>query len=337
MLVAYTSPAFAQLGGDALIEGAKLCTRHLPRYEREYGVPTHLLSAIASTESGRYHNGLKISVPWPWTINAEGKGYYFDSKEEAVAAARKLQQRGVTSMDVGCMQVNLYHHSRAFASLEKAFDPETNIAYAASFLRALYQESASWKKAASDYHSKTPQRGTQYVGIVYDKWYKIVDKLRDAKLQLPDESVQRTMAGDEPVVVPDAQVTRIAALSQPVEVAPVVTRIAALPEQEGKKLPQHKAPRMNSITISRGDSGVIHVKPQIKLVEDVADAAASAVGTQLVQIAQARTASVPITAPSTAQVLPAATAGDASVMHIGARANTVTTTKRSGPNFIFND
>src|SRR5277367_3222387 len=84
------SHATQAAGNDPLIEGAKLCTRHLARYEREYGVPTHLLSAIASTESGRYHEGLQIKVPWPWTINAGGKGYIYDSKAEAVAAVRKL-------------------------------------------------------------------------------------------------------------------------------------------------------------------------------------------------------------------------------------------------------
>src|ERR1700712_3063188 len=108
----------AEISSDALIEGAKLCTRQLPRYEREYGIPTHLLSAIASTESGRYHEGLRIRVPWPWTINAEGKGYFFDSKSQAIAAVRKLRAQGVQSIDVGCMQVNLHHHANAFASLD---------------------------------------------------------------------------------------------------------------------------------------------------------------------------------------------------------------------------
>src|SRR5579871_5842432 len=109
--------AGAQVGVDPLIEGAKLCTSHLPRYEREYGIPTHLLSAIASTESGRYHEGLKLKLPWPWTINAEGKGYFFKNKEDAIAAVKKLRSHGIQKIDVGCMQVNLYHHPDAFSSL----------------------------------------------------------------------------------------------------------------------------------------------------------------------------------------------------------------------------
>src|SRR5471032_3062652 len=115
MVLLPCSQAYAQT--DSLIEGAKLCTRHLPRYEREYAIPTHLLSAIASTESGRYHDGLKIKVPWPWTINVEGKGYFFDNKDQAVAAVRKFKAQGAQSIDVGCMQVNLQQHPQAFVSL----------------------------------------------------------------------------------------------------------------------------------------------------------------------------------------------------------------------------
>src|ERR1700759_3968520 len=121
MFVSALAAAPKAEASDALVEGAKLCTKQLPRYEREFGIPTHLLSAIASTESGRYHEGLKIKLPWPWTINAEGKGYMFDSKEQAIAAVKKLHARGVQSIDVGCMQVNLYHHPNAFTLLEQAF------------------------------------------------------------------------------------------------------------------------------------------------------------------------------------------------------------------------
>lgn len=300
----FASPAQAQApGGDALIEGAKLCTRHLSRYERQYGIPTHLLSAIASTESGRYHQGLKISVPWPWTINAEGKGHYFDSKAEAIAFARQLQLRGVVSMDVGCMQVNLYHHSNAFVSLEQAFEPENNIAYAASFLRSLYQESNSWKLASSHYHSKTPQRGTEYSGIVYDKWFKIVDALRSARLQSPGAPVQ--MAANEPAT------PRVTHVNGPT-VSTYQQPISRLPEQVGKKLPTHHTPRMNSMAVSdKRDDGIIVVKPSITVIESA----------KPIQMAQARTDRM--------GHMP----GDASVIRVNGNAPV----KKSGPTFIFND
>ncbi len=157
-----------------LLEGARLCTRYLPQSERHYGIPSHLLTAIAATESGRYNSKLKMALPWPWTVNAEGKGYYFDSKREAVAAVKRFQRQGISSIDVGCMQVNLHHHSEAFDSVSQAFEPRYNVAYAARFLRENYDKDHSWRQAAGSYHSRTEGRGEKYSGKVFKNWRKIL-------------------------------------------------------------------------------------------------------------------------------------------------------------------
>lgn len=248
---------------DPLIEGAKLCTHLLPQYEKQYGIPKHLLSAIATTESGRYHDGLKISIPWPWTVNAEGKGYYFGSKQEAVAAVKKLQRQGVASIDIGCMQVNLHHHAQAFSSLEEAFDPGKNIAYAAGFLNTLYQEEKSWKRAAANYHSKTPDRGSQYIGRVYNSWSQLVEKLKLAQLKMPDSAVAE-MKRMKPLASEPG--VKYASLS-PAAGLPV-KKVAALPEQAGKKVSAYRSPHMNSISISkpgtRTENGVLIVQSEIQ-------------------------------------------------------------------------
>ena len=62
-----------------------------------------------------------------------GPGIFYDTKAQAVAAVRAMQARGIRSIDVGCMQVNLMHHPNAFASLEAAFDPTVNADYAGRF------------------------------------------------------------------------------------------------------------------------------------------------------------------------------------------------------------
>ncbi len=164
-----------------MLAGAKLCTRYLPRHEREYGIPAHLLAAIASTESGRFHRGLGLTIPWPWTINAEGKGYFFNTKDEAIAYTQKLLASGMRSIDVGCMQVNLRHHPEAFSNLEQAFEPRYNVAYAANFLRRNFDDLGSWKAAAAAYHSRTPEFGTRYVGKVYERWNHILTKIAEAR------------------------------------------------------------------------------------------------------------------------------------------------------------
>ena len=101
---------------------------------------------------------------------AEGQGRYLSSKLEAINEVRALQARGVRNIDVGCMQVNLYHHADAFFSLEQAFDPAANVAYAAQFLRSLFAGSGSWQEAAGQYHSATPELKIPYRDRVVQIW-----------------------------------------------------------------------------------------------------------------------------------------------------------------------
>ena len=114
-----------------------LCRSAVAAAERGSGIPAHLLAAISRVESGRRDPATGAVHPWPWTVNAEGQGVFYDTKAEAVAAVRAMQASGVRSIDVGCGQINLMHHPDAFPNLELAFDPQANAAYAAQFLKAL--------------------------------------------------------------------------------------------------------------------------------------------------------------------------------------------------------
>lgn len=262
----FATPSLAFATTDPLIEGAKLCTKVLPQYEKQFGIPAHLLSAIAATESGRYHKDLKIRIPWPWTINAEGKGYYLDSKEEAIAKVRSLMRQGVQSIDVGCMQVNLYHHSQAFSSLEQAFDPRYNVAYAATFLRTLYNDTSSWKQAAADYHSKTPGKGNKYVGMVYDSWQRLVDKLQVAQLKVPETSLAEMR--DMQKQKANSGLVYANTLPKPVTTKLPVAKTTPLGGQVGRQVAAYQPPRMNTVEVSKKTSykenGVIVVKPEIQ-------------------------------------------------------------------------
>ncbi len=138
------------------------CLQAIAAAERAQRTPPKLMRAIGVVESGRPDPRTGAVQPWPWTINAEGQGRFFDSKADAVAAVRALQARGVRSVDVGCMQVNLMHHPTAFASLEEAFDPAANAAYAARFLSALHHDLGDWPRATAAYHSQTEMLGADY-------------------------------------------------------------------------------------------------------------------------------------------------------------------------------
>lgn len=156
--------------GTEAEDQTRLCRTAIRAAERAHGIPQALLSALGRVESGRRDPATGNFGPWPWTINAEGRGQFFSSKAEAIAAVRRLQAEGVRSIDVGCMQVNLRHHPDAFASLEDAFDPAKNAAYAARFLASLHEASKNWLQAAAHYHSQTPELATAYQRRVMAAW-----------------------------------------------------------------------------------------------------------------------------------------------------------------------
>ena len=90
------------------------CLAAIQAAEGALHLPPGLLGAIAMVESGRLDPRTGRPAPWPWTINVAGAGFFFQTKEEAIAAVEAARATGVRSIDVGCMQVNLMYHSDAF-------------------------------------------------------------------------------------------------------------------------------------------------------------------------------------------------------------------------------
>ena len=167
------------------------CAAIIAAAERAEGIPNHLLTAISHAESGRPDPQTGEIIAWPWTINAGGQGQYFATKAEAVAAVKKLRAKGMTSIDVGCMQVNLHHHPDAFETVEDAFDPRLNAAYAAAFLKDLREANRSWARAVALYHSATREFSYPYRKRVYQLWADLrrfeAKKKREEVLQAYNE------------------------------------------------------------------------------------------------------------------------------------------------------
>ncbi|HJS84087.1 MAG TPA: transglycosylase SLT domain-containing protein [Acetobacteraceae bacterium] len=149
---------------------AASCRQAIGAAERANAIPPGLLGAIGRVESGRRDPGSGAVEPWPWTADVDGAGSFYESKAAAIAAVRQAQGQGIRSIDVGCMQVNLQQHPDAFPSLEAAFDPVTNVAYAVRFLQSLHQQTGDWAKAAAMYHSATPSIGAEYERKVLAAW-----------------------------------------------------------------------------------------------------------------------------------------------------------------------
>ncbi len=170
---------------------AALCPAAIQTAQLGASIPNHLLSAIAIVETGRPAGPNGSLVPWPWTINAEGAGQFFDTKTQAIAATEALLARGVRSIDVGCMQINLMHHPNAFASLDLAFDPIANVAYGALFLKQLHDQTGSWAEAAGAYHSETPEIAAPYRRRVLAAWGIPETTLRPASVPTVYAAFQR--------------------------------------------------------------------------------------------------------------------------------------------------
>ncbi|HYD99144.1 MAG TPA: hypothetical protein VEH84_07160 [Alphaproteobacteria bacterium] len=164
--------AAAAVGKPEVLPGfaEDICGRYIAAAERQLGIPGQLLAAISIVESGRWDRGIKARIAWPWTVTANGEGKYLPSKAAAIAEVRRLQKAGTRSIDIGCMQVNLHYHGDAFASLEEAFEPLDNVAYAATFLRELKAERGGWTGAMAWYHSRNRVHNLPYSLKVQKAW-----------------------------------------------------------------------------------------------------------------------------------------------------------------------
>lgn len=147
-----------------------VCTDHAAMQEQANRIPSGLVQAVALAESGRWLKEDRKTKPWPWTVTSGKDSFYLPTKSAAIAKVRELKARGRTNIDVGCMQINLHYHPKAFASLDEAFDPDTNIAYGTKFLKELRMQTRSWGKATAFYHSQNRARGNAYRTKVYKFW-----------------------------------------------------------------------------------------------------------------------------------------------------------------------
>lgn len=154
------------------LEDALVCGQETARQEKLQAIPDRLLHAISLVESGRWDADHRATLAWPWTVMAEGEGRFLPSKDAAIAEVKKLQARGVRNIDVGCMQVNLLAHPDAFATLDEAFEPRSNVAYAGRFLKDLQAQDNNWGQAGAHYHSQTPSEAAPYKAKLMSVWDK---------------------------------------------------------------------------------------------------------------------------------------------------------------------
>ncbi|MBT5047464.1 MAG: transglycosylase SLT domain-containing protein [Rhodospirillaceae bacterium] len=166
-LISQLAPKMALAGPDS----SRICASAIHAAELSQRLPRFLLHAVSLAESGRWDKKAQARIAWPWTVTAGGKGKFFPTKAKALAEVKRLRADGIRNIDVGCMQVNLKYHGHIFGSVEEAFDPVNNVAYAAAWLKSLRDKKGSWAHAVGRYHNgHWKKRGQGYWRRVYSIW-----------------------------------------------------------------------------------------------------------------------------------------------------------------------
>ena len=158
---------------------ANMCDEAIEVIAAETHSDVSVLRAISRVETGRDLSG--GVQPWPWAVNSQGKGYWFESKEYARVFIMDVLSKGVRNIDVGCFQINYRWHGNGFDSVDDLLDPVSNTRYAESFLRSLTQESGSLRVSVGWFHSRTPELAAVYL-------QKIESQLKDMSVLVPASS-----------------------------------------------------------------------------------------------------------------------------------------------------
>lgn len=112
-------------------------------------VPADILYAVALAESGRSYKG--VLLPWPWTLNVEGRSIFCESQGEAIVLAAEAIERKQL-VDLGLTQVNWRWHQQRFSRVDDALVPMLNLKAGAAILREQYEVSGDWWQAVGRYH-----------------------------------------------------------------------------------------------------------------------------------------------------------------------------------------
>lgn len=138
---------------------------------RYSGVPKEILYAVALTESSRKVEN--TFLPWPWTLNIEGTGMYFESKAEMIDSIGSAMFEGKRSIDIGALQINLKYHHHRFNEVSDMAIPEENLNVASEILLEQYFKcELDWWCAVGRYHSPGNKKRADAYSSRVRKWFE---------------------------------------------------------------------------------------------------------------------------------------------------------------------
>ena len=165
-LIAASDPTLA-LSGQTVPAGYRLIAD-------AYRIPPEVLYAVGLAESARRVDSTGTVRPWPWTLNVQGKGFFYSSRDQAEQALDGFLAAGLQSIDIGLMQINWRYHGKRLESPHRALDPYHNLRVAAEILRDCHRSRQDWWAAVGCYHApNSPHRANRYRARVFKHWQRI--------------------------------------------------------------------------------------------------------------------------------------------------------------------
>ena len=124
--------------GNSMGSGINPATREFLRDTAWWGVAEqrhldpYILYAVALVESAKVSR--RVAKPWPWALNRQGRAFIPSSLTEAKDILGGSLAKGVRSIDVGLMQVNVRWQGHRVGKPEELLDPATNLRVGADIL-----------------------------------------------------------------------------------------------------------------------------------------------------------------------------------------------------------
>lgn len=139
---------------------------------QRHGVPPLVLYGVALQESAKLFG--PYALPWPWTLNVQGKPVRYNSYSASVAGMRSFIASGVRNVDAGLMQVNWGYHRDKLLDPAQALDPYPNMAVGARILQGHFASTGNWYTAVGRYHSPgNAERAANYAALVYRRMAQV--------------------------------------------------------------------------------------------------------------------------------------------------------------------
>lgn len=106
--------------------------------------------------------------PHAYAVRIGGRSYYAKSEARALDHARQSDGKLDASANIGCMQLQVASHGKAFTPPEKIIDPALNVRRAAGLLVAGAGRRHNWSQALASYQGGPPEARRAYVCRIWN-------------------------------------------------------------------------------------------------------------------------------------------------------------------------